>query len=82
MPYRTSLFIITAKIPFLSNLLISLHHKSINGAFYTKTNIFICGNCLTDIPAELIDIPIKLADIPAELADTLTEFTDMPIELK
>ena len=36
-----SLFIIIAKMPFLSNLLISLYYKSINKAFYTKTNIFI-----------------------------------------
>jgi hypothetical protein len=36
-----SLFIIVIKTPFLSNLLISLYYKSINRAFYIKTNIFI-----------------------------------------
>jgi hypothetical protein len=41
MPYKTLLFIITIKIPFLSSLLISLHYKFIKGVSYTKTNIFI-----------------------------------------
>jgi hypothetical protein len=35
------LFIIIAKTPFLSSLLISLCYKSIKGVFYTKTNISI-----------------------------------------
>jgi hypothetical protein len=50
MPYRTSLSIITIKTPFLSNLLISLCYKSVKGVSYTKINIFIGGDCLTDIP--------------------------------
>jgi hypothetical protein len=41
MPYKTLLFIIIIKTPFLSSLLISLCYKSVKGVFYTKTNIFI-----------------------------------------
>jgi hypothetical protein len=43
------LFIIIIKTPFLSNLLISLYYKSINKAFYIKTNIFIGGNSFISI---------------------------------
>ena len=53
MLYRTSLSIITAKMPFLSNLLISLHYKSVKGVSCIKTDIFIGGDCLVDIPAEI-----------------------------
>jgi hypothetical protein len=53
MPCRISLFIITTKTPFLSSLLISLHHESVKGASYTKTDISIGGDCLMDIPAEV-----------------------------
>ena len=52
-PYRTSLSVITAKTPFLSSLLISLYLKSIKGVSYTRTNISIGGDCLTDIPTEV-----------------------------
>jgi hypothetical protein len=48
-----SIFIITAKTPFLNSLLISLHRKSINGVFYTRTDIFTGGYCFTDIPMEV-----------------------------
>jgi hypothetical protein len=44
-----SLFVIVVKMPFLSSLLISLYCEFINGAFYTKTNIFISGGCLIGI---------------------------------
>ena len=53
MPHKMSFFIITAKTPFLSSLLISLYYKSIKGVFYTKTNIFIGGSCLVDIFTEV-----------------------------
>ena len=53
MPYKMSFFITTAKMPFLSSLLISLHYKSIKGVSYIKTNISIGGGCLTDIPIEV-----------------------------
>ena len=80
-PYGTSLSVITTKTPFLSNLLISLRHKSVNGASCTKTDISVCGDCLADIPAELADILAELADIPLELADAPVELADMPVEL-
>jgi hypothetical protein len=48
-----SLSIITAKTPFLSSLLISLRHKSVKGVSYTRTDISIGGDCLTDIPIEV-----------------------------
>jgi hypothetical protein len=60
MPYRTSLFIITAKTPFLSSLLIFLHHKSVNRASCTRTDIFIYRDCPINMPIELIDILIKI----------------------
>ena len=53
MPYKISLFVITAKTPFLSSLLISLYCKSVKGVSYTKTNISTGGYCLVDIPAEV-----------------------------
>ena len=55
-----SLFAITIKTPFLSSLLISLHHKSVNRASCTRTNISACRDCLVDIPIELADMPIKV----------------------
>jgi hypothetical protein len=45
MPYGMSLSIMTIKMPFLSSLLISLHHESVNGVSYTRTNISIGGSC-------------------------------------
>ena len=48
-----SLSVITAKIPFLSSLLISLYYKSVKGVSYIKTNISIGGDYLTDIPIEV-----------------------------
>ena len=48
-----SLSIITAKTPFLSSLLISLHYKSIKGVSCTKTNISTGGDRLADLPAEV-----------------------------
>ena len=53
MLYKTSLSVITIKTPFLSSLLISLYYKSVKGVSYTKTDIFIGGDCLMDIPAEV-----------------------------
>ena len=53
MPYKMSFFITTAKMPFLSSLLISLHYKFIKGVSYTKTNIFVNGGCLIDIPIDI-----------------------------
>ena len=52
-PYGTSFSVITAKTPFLSSLLISLRYKSVKGVSYTRTNIFIGGGCLIDIPTEV-----------------------------
>ena len=52
-PYKIFFSIITAKMPFLSSLLIFLHCKSVKGVSYTKTNIFISGVYLTDIPIEV-----------------------------
>ena len=67
MPCRISFSIITVKTPFLNGLLISLYYKSVKGVFYTKTNIFIGGDCLTDIPAKLTNMPVELTDIPIEV---------------
>jgi hypothetical protein len=47
------LSIIIIKTPFLSSLLISLHYKSVKGVSYTKTDIFIGGDCLIDILMEV-----------------------------
>ena len=46
-------FIITAKTPFLSSLLISLYCKSIKGVSCTKTNISASRDYLADIPTEV-----------------------------
>ena len=59
-PCRTSLSVITVKILFLSSLLISLRCESVNGAFCTRTDISACGDCLADMPAELVDMPIEV----------------------
>jgi hypothetical protein len=67
MPYRTSFSAITTKTPFLSSLLISLCYKAVNGAFYTRTDISICGDCFANMPVELMDMPVKLADMPVEV---------------
>ena len=53
MPYRISLSVTNAKIPFLSSLLISLYYKSIKGVSYTRTDISTGGDCLADIPAKV-----------------------------
>ena len=71
----------TTKIPFLSSLLISLRYKSINGVSCTRTDISACGDCLADMPAELINIPAELADIPAELINIPAELADIPAEV-
>ena len=55
-----SLSVITAKIFFLSSLLIFLCYKSVKGVSCTRTNIFVGGDCLTDIPVELAGMPVKL----------------------
>ena len=52
-PYGMSLSIITAKTPFLSSPLISLHYKSVKGVFCTRIDIFINGDCFTDILVEV-----------------------------
>ena len=59
-PYGTSFSVITAKMPFLSSLLIYLHHKSVKGVSYTRTNISIGGDCLTDIPIEVRQFSITV----------------------
>ena len=48
-----SLSVIIAKMPFLSNLLISLRYKFIKGVSCIKTDIFIGGGCLADISSEI-----------------------------
>ena len=53
MPYKISLFVITAKTPFLSSLLISLYHESVKGISYTRTDIFIGGDYFIDISIEV-----------------------------
>ena len=67
MPCGTSLSAITTKILFLSSLLISLRRKSVNGASYIRTDISVYGDCLADIPAELMDMPTELIDMPVEV---------------
>jgi hypothetical protein len=67
MPCRMSLSTITTKTFFLSSLLISLYYKSVNGASCTRTDIFIYGDCLTDIPIEFADMPTELIDMPIEV---------------
>ena len=41
------------KDALLSSLLISLYYKSVKGFSYTRTNISIGGDYLTDIPTEV-----------------------------
>jgi len=53
MLYRISFSIIIAKTPFLNNLLISLHYKSVKGVSCARTNIFISRDCFVDIPVEV-----------------------------
>ena len=48
-----SLSITTAKTPFLSNLLISLHRESVKGVSCTRTDISIGRGCLVDISVEV-----------------------------
>ena len=48
-----SLSIITAKMPFLSSLLISLYRESVKGVSCIRTNISAGGDYLMDIPAEV-----------------------------
>ena len=48
-----SLFITTAKTPFLSNLLIFLYCKSVKGVSYIRTDIFAGGGYFVDISAEV-----------------------------
>jgi len=48
-PYKTSLFIIIVKTPFLSSLLISLCRESIKGVSYIKTNISIDRSCFISV---------------------------------
>ena len=53
MPYKTSLFVITAKTPFLSSLLIFLYYKSVKGVSYIKTNISVGGDYFINISIEV-----------------------------
>ena len=53
MFYKIFLSVITVKTPFLSSLLISLRCKSVKGVSCTRTDIFVGGDCLVDIPAEV-----------------------------
>ena len=82
MPYGTSFSVITAKTPFLSSLLISLCCDSVNGVSCTRTDISACGDCLADMPAELVDMPVELADMPVELAGMPVGLADMPAEVR
>ena len=66
-PCGTFLSAITTKTPFSSSPLISLYHKSINGASCTRTDISIYRDCFVDIPAELVDIPVKLVNMPIKV---------------
>ena len=52
-PCGTSFSVTTVKTPFLSSLLISLHHESVKGVFCTRTNISAGGGCLVDIFIEV-----------------------------
>ena len=52
-PYRTSLSIITTKMPFLSSPLISLRRESVKGVSCIRTDISVGRSCLADIPAEV-----------------------------
>ena len=59
-PCGISLSAMIIKTLFLSSLLISLRRKSVNGASCTRTDISACGDCLVDIPVELIDMPAEV----------------------
>jgi hypothetical protein len=59
IPCRISLSVITAKMPFSSSLLISLCRESVKGVSCTRTDISAGGDCLVDIPVELIGMPMK-----------------------
>ena len=48
-----SLSVITAKTPFLSNPLISLHYETVKGVSCIRTNISAGGNCLVDVSAKV-----------------------------
>ena len=37
----------------VSSLLISLYYKSVKGVSYTRTNISVGGDYLTDVPTEV-----------------------------
>ena len=52
-PCGTSFSVMTAKTPFSSSPLISLHHKSVKGVSYTRTDISIGGDCFADVPTEV-----------------------------
>jgi len=52
-PYRTSLSVTTAKTPFLSSPLISLHCESVKGVSYIKTDISIDRSCFINIFIEV-----------------------------
>ena len=57
----------TTKILFLSSLLISLYRESVNRGSCIRTDIFVCGNYLADIPIGLADIPIEFIDMPIKI---------------
>jgi hypothetical protein len=48
-----SFSVTTAKTPFSSSLLISLRRKSVKGVSYTRTDISIDGDYLTDVSVEV-----------------------------
>ena len=77
-----SFSVITVKTPFLSSLLISLHHNFINGVSCTRTNISACKDCLADMPVKLTDMPVELMDMPIELAGMPMGLIDMPAEVR
>jgi len=52
-PCGTSLSVITIKMPFLSNPLISLRYKSVKGVSCTRADISVGRDCLADIPVEV-----------------------------
>ena len=64
---------ITTKTPFLNSLLISLRRESVNRVSCTKTDISACGDCLVDMPAEVVDMLVELVDMPVEVADMPAE---------
>ena len=48
-----SFSVITAKMPFLSSLLISLRCESVKGVSCTRTDISTGGGYFIDVPAEV-----------------------------